>query len=193
MDRSTELAESLLIWIKSMKAFALVLMAVFTLASCVSVPKQSAWPNDIPAYSFYIDKYHSDLDNQHQQRLDEYLKWVIGFYYGTELYSNGWLRVTQEAIEAIEDPAERALARNKLDWIGQHVSAEWAKSNALRVINSRHVSIWALSLDEAIARGEALSYIDEVVRDIDAILAGLIEPDDITDYRYFTESEDFFF
>jgi len=63
----------------------------------------------------------------------------------------------------------------------------------LRLINTRHVSIWAISLEESIVQGKLLTYIDEVVHDVGAILAGSIEPDDITDYRYFAESEDFFF
>ena len=163
------------------------------LASCASAPKQAAWPDDIPPYSFYVDEYNSDIDNKSQQDLSSYLKWVVGFYQGTDFYSGGWHHTITEAIEGIDDAAQKKLVHTKLQWIGQQVSAEWAKLNKYRVINTRHVSIWALSLNESIARGEALVYIDEVVRDVDAILAGRIEPEDITDYRYFAESEDFFF
>ncbi|MBL4853770.1 MAG: hypothetical protein JKY25_05970 [Robiginitomaculum sp.] len=176
-----------------MKLLAIVFVSMCILASCASLPKQPAWPNDIPPHSFYVSEYEHDLENQRQQNLDSYLKWVISFYHGSELYSNGWRQMTNDALESIEGPDERALVQNKLHWIGEKVSAEWAKSNSLRLINTRHVSIWSISLDESITQRKPLWYINKVVRDVNAILAGLIEPDSITDYRYFPESEDFFF
>ncbi|MBL1432633.1 MAG: hypothetical protein COB94_004210 [Gammaproteobacteria bacterium] len=176
-----------------MKYLAIIVLSVFTLVGCATVPKQSAWPSDIPPYSFYFEAYQQDLDNQVHQSLESYLKWVVGFYQGTDFYSAGWHQTTRGALQDIDVPADRANAKNKLQWIGKKVSAEWAKSNSLRLINTRHVAIWATSLDESIVQGKPLVYIGQVVRDVDAILAGVIEPDDITDYRYFSESEDFFF
>lgn len=173
--------------------YLIAVITIFTLVGCASVPKQAEWPSDIPAYAYYIEAYQNDLDNQNKQNLDNYLKWVVGFYRGTELYSDGWHKISGEALASIENPEDRASAQYKLDWIGKQVSAEWAKSNSVRVINTRHVSIWAFSLEESVAQNKLLTYIDEVVHDVDAILAGTIEPDDITDYRYFAESEDFFF
>jgi len=175
-----------------MKYLAIVI-TIFTLVGCASVPKQAEWPSDIPAYSHYVEAYKTDLDNQNKQDFDTYLKWVVGFYRGTELYSDGWHKISSEALASTDNPKDRANVQYKLAWIGEKVSAEWAKSNSLRLINTRHVSIWAISLEESIVQGKLLTYIDEVVHDVDAILAGSIEPDDITDYRYFAESEDFFF
>ena len=176
-----------------MKIFFVGLISIFLLAGCATAPQQAAWPAGIPPHAFYVNEYYSDVENQGSQSLDDYLKWVKNFYQGTELYTNGWNQSSETAIESIDAPDERKLVAKKLKWVGQYISAEWAKSNSHRLINTRHVSIWGLSLDEAIARGEALWFIDAVMRDIDAILARRIEPKDITDYRYYTETEDFYF
>ena len=172
------------------------LVAILLLVGCATtqpIENSADWPKNLPSYSFYVDEYNKDVDNQNAQSLDDYLKWVVSFYNGTEFYSNGWQQTSKEAIESIEDLKERQLAAQKLQSAGQKISAEWAKSNKFRLITTRHVSIWGMSLEEAIAQGQALSYIDHVQRDIDAVLAGRIEPNDITNYRYFAESEDFFF
>ncbi len=173
----------------------LVTFIFLFLAGCATTTPQNAavWPQDLPPYSYYVEQYDSDPVNQEEQSFDSYLRWVKNFFNGTDFYANGWMSTSQEALSYIEDETERELLAEKLAWLGKRISAEWAKSNKVRLITSRHVSIWGVSLEEALAQGKVLLYADSVQRDIDAILAGRIEPKDITNYRYFAETDDFFF
>lgn len=175
-----------------MKRFVLLVFLVF-LSSCASTPKQENWPAEIPAYNYFLEQYEDDLANSREQSFDTYLGWVRNFYYGFLVANRGWLKISKETKELIEDPVENKMVQDKLYLVGKKISAEWAKSKKTQRINTRLLGIWGNSLQEAIDRNEASAYVDKVLDDVEALLDGQLLAKDIGNYRYFPETDDFFF
>ena len=82
---------------KSKILLSLGLICLLLLNSCSTASKRLAsWPSDMPSREFFVAHYESDLDNKKEQDVDDYLLWVLRFYKGWELYSNGWSKVTED-------------------------------------------------------------------------------------------------
>ncbi len=174
-----------------MKSFLII--SVLVLAGCTTLPKQENWPAEIPPYDYFVGQYQSDVGNRKEQSLNAYLGWVKNFYDGFLVGNRGWLAISQEAEEMIDDPEKQQSVEEKLYLLGKKISAEWSKSKKHQRINTRLLGIWGASLQEAIDRDEPLEYIDSVESDVDALLLGDLKKEEIENYRYFPESDSFFF
>ena len=134
--------------------------------------------------------YESDLDNKASEELDEYLLWVVRFYEGWELYSNGWTKVTQDSLRGVKDPAVAREIKTKMDLIGQGIALEWPKNKKDRRIYTRHIVVWGNALIESIKRDQELPLINKVLADVNALVACQVRVDDIKAERYFPHDSD---
>jgi len=105
------------------RLFVIVLVLVSVLSGCSSrMIKQANWPGEIPPREFFVAKYEADIENKQDETLDEYLLWVVRFYEGWELYSNGWTKVTADSLGGVTDPALAQQIKTKMDMIGETIA-----------------------------------------------------------------------
>lgn len=169
-----------------------IIFVIATLISACTSHKlvDEAWPTTMPSRSYFLQVYNADKGNKSVQSEEEYFKWVFRFYNGWELYSRGWIKMTNELMEQVENPDQAQEIKFKIDRIGRLVAGEWAKKSDSRTIYLRHVSIWGNSLLESLDRGEPLPLINRINQDVDDLLAHKIHPDTITATRYYAQDED---
>ena len=171
-------------------AVLLLVSGLFACSSNKIARKTDSWPSNMPSRAYFLEVYEADHANKKVQTQEEYLTWIVRFYSGWELYRRGWIKMTNELIEQVEDPSQVDEIRQKVDRIGRLVSGEWAKKSDTRTIYLRHVSIWGNALLESLDRNEALPLINRVNQDVDDLLAHRIKADVITAERYFPADED---
>lgn len=160
-------------------------IASLLFTSCVRAPvKEMEWPEDIPPLGFFETAYEQDEENREIQRKDNYLLWVVRFYKGWELYEHGWQSTIQNILYNVKDTSRRTRIETKLAHLGKLISAEWAKDSPNRLIRSRELSIWGRALLVSIDRKNEEKLVDQVTRDVNALLAGELSPDQITLKRY---------
>ncbi|MBX2807928.1 MAG: hypothetical protein KTR20_04780 [Cellvibrionaceae bacterium] len=171
-----------------------LLLILLCLSSCTVTPAGKSWPTEIPPKAYFTAYYAQDPAHQKITTEANYLKWIKRFYFGWELYGRGWLQTTRELMETLETEQEQMNASQLMAEIGRLISAEWAKDGKHRVINTRHVSIWGNTLNDAIDRKEALIILKRLMKDVKALLAREITPNDITAERYYPQdnADDFF-
>jgi hypothetical protein len=173
--------------------FPAILILVSSLFACSSnkiVRQADIWPNAMPSRAYFLKVYDADEANKKIQTQEEYLTWIVRFYSGWELYRRGWIKMTDELVAQVKDPAQVKEIRYKIDRIGRLVSGEWAKKSDTRTIYLRQVSIWGNALLESLDRDQALPLINRVNQDVDDLLAHRINADIITAERYFPADKD---
>lgn len=167
------------------------LLLLLLLSACASHTSiQRHWPEGAPPLAYFEGVYAADLHNQQEQTLDEYLMWVDRYYDGWELYRRGWLDVSNDLVEQIDEPDLAAEVEHKMFLIGRSIAGEWAKKTNTRKIFTRHVAIWGNALVESMKRGEELKLINIVQSDIKNLLANQLPIDAITADRYYVQDED---
>ncbi|MDG0998963.1 MAG: hypothetical protein P8P42_10160 [Gammaproteobacteria bacterium] len=157
-------------------------MSAFILAGCLGTG-ELIWPTGIPEKSYFESAYELDAENQLLQGRMEYLDWVKSFYLGTVLYPNGWLQIQTRAL-TLSGEAEKDYLTNLFEELGKKIGAEWAKENALRVIDNRLLAIWGTTIQLAVGTESSRSVVDFVAADVRALLVGEIKKDDISESRY---------
>jgi hypothetical protein len=176
---------------KSKILISLLVLCCFCLSACSTrVPHGDNWPKAMPDKATFIAHYESDIDNKDSQDLDEYLMWVLRFYEGWELYHNGWIKVTNDSLHGVTDPALALEIRTKMDLIGEGIAGEWAKNKKDRRILTRHVVVWGNALIESIKRDQELPLINRVLADVNGLLVKEIALDDVDAERYFPRDGD---
>lgn len=148
------------------------------------------WPERMPSRDYFVSIYEADADNKAVQTQDEYLTWVLRFYQGWELYRRGWIRMGDELLAQIHNPAEADEIEEKVGRIGRLVAGEWAKKSNTRTIYLRHVSVWGNALLESLDKEQELPLINRINQDVDDLLARRIGKDVITADRYFAQDPD---
>ncbi|MEN0038135.1 MAG: hypothetical protein AAGC78_13755 [Cellvibrio sp.] len=171
-------------------AIAILASSLFACSSNKIVRQADAWPADMPTRAYFLKVYEADEANKKIQTQDEYLTWIVRFYSGWELYRRGWIKMTNELVDQVDDQSQVKEIRYKVDRIGRLVSGEWAKKSDTRTIYLRHVSIWGNALLESLDRDQALPLINRVNQDVDDLLAHRIHADVITAERYFPADKD---
>ncbi len=163
------------------------LLVAILLAGCASAPPTSEdWPASLPPRSNYEQLYALDSARGEVEPLEEYLTWVTRFYEGWGPFPYGWNAMSQAALEAV--PEERyALVVAKLDYLGQLISGEWAKSRARTRIPNRAIAAWAQAMNEAIERGEVEALLERAIADVERLLAGELEGDVVRLERYYPD------
>ncbi len=170
---------------------SLGLVCLLLLNGCATrAQKVANWPSNMPSREFFVAHYESDLENKDGQDVDEYLLWVLRFYQGWELYSNGWSKVTEDSLHGVTDPVLAQEIRTKMNLIGEGIACEWAKNKKDRRILTRHVVVWGNALIESIKRDQELALINRVLADVNGLLASHIAMDDVKAERYFPRDGD---
>ena len=170
----------------------LALLLLSALAGCTLFQPNtclSQWPQDIPARAEFEAYYAADARNQAIQSEREYLTWILRFYEGWQLYSDGWNDLVPSVLSEVEDPLERAELRAELYDAGRFIASEWAKDVDSRKVRTRQLSIWGNALREAIVRDDASAMVRQIVQDVDALMAQRITHVQITSDRYYAEDE----
>jgi hypothetical protein len=168
-----------------------IILLTLIISACTSRQiSEDAWPRNIPSRSYFLKVYQADHANQKIQTEEEYFTWILRFYNGWELYRRGWVKMTNELMEQVQDPSQAQEIKFKIDRIGRLVSGEWAKKSDTRTIYLRHVAVWGNALLESLDRNEALPLINRINRDVEDLLAQRIGADVITADRYYPRNED---
>jgi len=165
----------------------LLLVMVVLLSACVTAPEAEQWPEEMPPRSYFTNIYAED--KPHQKMLSEqgYLTWVYRFYNGWELYSRGWLQAIDEMADSLETPNDKAQSRVLMEEIGLLIAPDWAKSDPYRSITVRHVALWGNVILQSMVDGEQFPMLYNIREDVQQMLAGNLDPDNVTKSRYVTE------
>ena len=140
------------------------------------------WPTGMPAESFYQKMYDLDEENQKHQPRELYLTWILRFYKGYSI-APGWHPTEASIYKDMTDEQYRVMAP-KMDYLGQIMSAEWAKSEQVRRINTGMLQIWAGVMRKALKIGRMGEVVDRVLTDVESLLRSETEPKAITFKRY---------
>ncbi|MAM71688.1 MAG: hypothetical protein CMP91_11155 [Gammaproteobacteria bacterium] len=160
------------------------------MSACSIFVPGGPWPSDLPPRQYFVDYYQASPDNHEYQEQDEYLNWVRVFYQGNAL-SPGWHLLTEELLFESEAARHEEYSL-KMANLGRQISAEWAKGNEVRLIDTRCASIWRDALIEAIERDDLDNYIARFENDVNAILGRELDKEEISRERYY-EVEEFDF
>jgi hypothetical protein len=170
----------------SLKFFA-ILGLILALASCATVPV--SWPATLPPVSYFQTTWTNDAANRQVQNQEEYLLWVQRFYEGFNTVP-GWLDLETRVLARVPQNEQASIA-DQLTALGTTISAEWAKDNSVRRIDTSTVATWRDALQESLSRMELNSYLMLLNQDIAALLGGELTTDDITFERYYLDEFDF--
>jgi hypothetical protein len=168
---------------------AILFFCACMLSACSGFRTGDTWPEELPPQSHFVAAYQADADAQMYQTQDEYLFWVTRFYNGINLVP-GWLGITEQVLERLEDP-QRSVVEQRLYSLGSRIGIEWPKDNRVRKLNSRSANVWRDGLLEALSRGELDGYLDRVDQDVDDLLSGTLDNDEIYFERYYEDEFDF--
>lgn len=159
------------------------LVVALLLSACVNQRILEQWPESVPDQSYFIEAYRQDELNQQRQSDVDYLNWVVRFYQGSELMVTGWNDITPAVLLDLEGE-QLQQAQQKSHQLGLLISAEWAKDNAVRDIDSAMLSLWG-SIMVAVDQPEMrLAAIDLISSDVEALLSDRLHASEITEQRY---------
>jgi hypothetical protein len=166
-----------------------LLLCLLILTACASAPEpnqeyKSDWPSDLPPQAFFNAHYSQDAYNQQLQSKQDYLKWVKRFYYGWAYKPKGWEWMTASVLKQTTDYNRRLLLKRDLQWLGENISAEWAKHARSRRINTAHMMIWGDALKIAMRSEEPEKLTSSIAADVQQLLNGELTPAQITIERY---------
>lgn len=164
----------------------LISLALMT-ASCVSLEEKPEWPQELPSRTWYESRYAADPYNQQYQTKQEYMLWVQRFYSGWAGIP-GWHSIREQVL-ADAEPAQRSHLESQMRDLGQRMSAEWAKASDRRRILAGTVQVWIDAANEAGVHGDHERLLQQISDDVDALIAGQLEPRVITLRRYYPDTD----
>lgn len=173
------------------KAFAL-LAAIFLLAGCAARLDDITWPAGAYPRDYFEAAYLEDEMAQEYQSREDYLLWITRFYNGYSI-APGWLTLTAEVMERLEgqDPQWREEVNERLYHLGGRIGSEWAKPNEVRMLDTRNAAVWRDALIESISQGDLDDYITRVENDVESLLMGELDKEDIQFERYYEDDFEF--
>jgi hypothetical protein len=168
---------------------AIVLLWGLLLVACATPPAGTNWPATLPPHGQFAEVWQGDAANRELQSLDDYSEWVLRFYQGNNLVP-GWLGMTAQLQERIP-ASEWSAIGERLSSLGAQIAGEWAKENSQRRITTRCASVWRDALQEALSRNDLNPFLLRLQSDVDALLAGSLDADQIRFERYYVDEFDF--
>lgn len=165
----------------------LLITLVLFIGACTTAPKSDEWPSSMPPLTYLQAYYERDAENQQALSEKGYLTWVYRFYNGWELYSRGWLQATDELVDSLQTPEEKARGRILMEEIGFLVGPEWAKSDPYRTINTRHVALWGNVILQAMVADSQFPLLYQIRSDVHQLLDGDITSKTIVKNRYMVD------
>lgn len=172
----------------SLKALIILIIAA-SLSACATRPPVADWPDGIPPRSWFAEQWHLDAANQQVQSETEYLLWVARFYEGFNV-APGWLHMLQQVHARIDDAAKEEINAELFD-LGGRIGSEWAKDNNVRKVSTRIVAVWRDALMEALSMKDLENYLERLRIDVDSLLSGALDPEQIRFERYYIDEFDF--
>ena len=160
-----------------------LLAVMFFLAGCANSRILSEWPETVPQQQVFVQAYQADELNRSRQSDIEYLNWIVRFYEGGELMTTGWNDLTPAVLNDLQG-SQLDAAMRKSTRLGMLISAEWAKDNAVRDIDTAMLSLWGsvmLADDDPQVK---LAALDLITEDVENLLAGRMTPEEVTEERY---------
>ena len=179
--------KDILIKSRDVRFVPVVLTLTLVLSSCSSF---GPWPGGAADRDYFEALYAEDEANQALQEEADYLYWIRRFYNGLNLVP-GWNQASRQLLARVEEE-QQAEVSDRLDILGRDIASEWAKDNRVRLINTRMVNIWRQALMEAIAQDDLLPFLDVLEADVNALLSGSLDGDDIYFERYYEDEFDDF-
>lgn len=164
-------------------------LAIFLLSACTSYKSGKLWPAELPPQTHFSDAFQTDIEAHQYQTEDEYLFWVLRFYNGINLVP-GWLGITEQVLDKLDEP-QRSEVAMRLFSLGSRIGTEWPKDNRVRKLNSRSANVWRDGLLEALAQDDLDDYLDRIDQDVDDLLSGNLDNDEIYFERYYEDEFDF--
>lgn len=165
-----------------MRFSAIVLLSALS-AGCISSGVLENWPEEIPEQRYFKQLYRADTVNRDRQSEQEYLTWVARFYQGWELMPIGWDDIAGSVLVDLEPEQYQRVDRH-LQRIGEQVSAEWAKDNSVRQIDSGMLSLWAGVMQADFAADYRVSAVELIAQDVALLLDGRLAATAVNEYRY---------
>ena len=168
----------------------LVLLGFFICFSsgCSLVGLRLEWPEDAYPRSYFEAAFMEDEMAQMYQSEQDYLLWITRFYNGYSI-APGWLSLTEQVLERLEEPQRSAVAE-RLYHLGGRIGSEWAKHNTVRVLDTRNASVWRDALIASIDENDLDNYITRVEEDVESLLMGELDKEDIYFERYYIDEFD---
>jgi len=163
------------------------LLLILLLTACASLPER--WPEGAPPRAYFEEVYAADARNRQLEARDDYLLWVSRFYSGVPPVA-GWLDLSEAVLATLTEPERGGVAARLLE-LGAKISSDWAKSNELRVIDNRVGNVWRAALDEALNQGDIEGFLDRLEADVDALLSGELDAEQVRFERYYEDEFSF--
>jgi len=173
----------------TMNRLLITILTLSLVAGCSLVAPELQWPENAYPRDYFEAAYEEDHLVQTYQTQDDYLLWVTRFYTGYSI-APGWQSLTEQVLERLEEP-HRSVVAERLYHLGGRIGSEWAKDNAVRLLNTRNASVWRDALIESLDQGELDDYITRVEEDVESIFAGELDKEDIYFERYYVDEFDF--
>ena len=129
-----------------------------------------------PDEKHFRPRYDEDEEDRKRQSWDTYWKWVEAFYEGN-LLIRGWTVECRNIADRIHNLDQRDQAIARLNVLGRLISAEWAKDNAIRLIDTNDIRQWGQWLRESSTGDEihVISDIEPIVEALNRIESLVIE------------------
>tara|TARA_R110000824_G_scaffold318073_1_gene505251 strand:+ start:75004 stop:75534 length:531 start_codon:yes stop_codon:yes gene_type:complete len=171
--------------------FFFIIFSAAVLSACSTLYESDDWPQTLPSKNYFTEYYQRNVDNHPYQTVEDYLAWVRIFYQGNVL-SIGWEELSEGVLVELPD-AKKTEYEKRMFTLGQRIGAEWALDNSVRLIDTRSASVWSDALLEAIYLKELEAFIFKMENDVDSILTGRLNKNEIAFTRYYDEEEIEFF
>lgn len=158
-----------------------IYLSFLVLIGCASGVR--AWPEQLPAQRYFVSSYEQDTKNKVLQSQEDYLTWIVRFYEGWELMPTGWHDLRENMLFGLEGSDHVEMGKN-LGMLGAMISAEWAKDNSVRRIDSAMLSLWGGVIQADFAVEARKSSVELIMQDVSAVLAGATPASAINEERY---------
>ncbi|MDX1490357.1 MAG: hypothetical protein R3332_03665 [Pseudohongiellaceae bacterium] len=169
------------------KSVAFLLLLVL-LQSCSSTRVIEDWPSQLPEQAYFLDVYHADEKNRQLQSELDYLTWVVRFYQGWELMPTGWKDLRENMLFGLVG-ADLKQMQQELRYLGAQISAEWAKDNSVRKIDTAMLSLWGSVIQSDFALEARKSSMQLITEDVERVLDGSLEAEAVNEQRYAKQLE----
>lgn len=172
-----------------------VLVLCLLQGACASVRDDTAstWPQELPQISYFVSAYEEDAQLHEHQSLQEYLKWVRGFYQGTKLYPRGWNDISADVLAETYSPDRLSSRERQLSLLGRDIATEWAKANSVRRVDNQSLTVWGVAATRAVDEGNVEETLEKITQDLQKLLSLELAPDRITAGRYHPQDPDDWF
>lgn len=142
--RNAILATILLVSSTAIDAMSESLGGSFETSACAATDAALYQPRE----EDFRPSYDRDKANAERQSWKEYWDWIESFYRGNA-FDAGWTKRSQALFENLGTEEARGEIRAGPNTLGRTISAEWAKDNGVRKIDTNELRSFAKRLQDA--------------------------------------------